>query len=335
MKSRMKSQISKHKEIVAWINEKVQSNDLKIGDRVPSFTQIRKLFSVSRDTAVKAYNELKSKDIITSIHGKGFFIKAAPQFKHKVFLLFDEFTPYKQILFNSIHKTFGKNSFIDIYFHHFNQKLFKNLVEEAAGHYSSYIIIPMIYKGVEKELEKLPGNKLYLLDIGLKQFGKTYPCVCQNFEKDIANALSSAITRISGYSSLKMIVEHPVDSTCADITGDIIRGFKVFCKKNKLNSAIIYSAKSLKPEKNTCYIVHYDTRLVELIEKANEMNLKIGKDIGLISFNDTPLKRVVNKGITTISTDFRKMGEEIANMVINQKREKIENPFNYIERKSL
>jgi len=65
------------------------------------------------------------------------------------------------------------------------------------------------------------------------------------------------------------------------------------------------------------------------------MNLKIGKDIGLISFNDTPLKRVVNKGITTISTDFRKMGEEIANMVINQKREKIENPFNYIERKSL
>jgi DNA-binding GntR family transcriptional regulator len=58
----MKSQISKHKEKVTGIDEKVQYNELKCGYPAPTFIQLRKHFSVSLDTAVNTSNELIPKD---------------------------------------------------------------------------------------------------------------------------------------------------------------------------------------------------------------------------------------------------------------------------------
>jgi DNA-binding LacI/PurR family transcriptional regulator len=40
-------------------------------------------------------------------------------------------------------------------------------------------------------------------------------------------------------------------------------------------------------------------------------------------------------GITTISTDFKEMGQQLANMVWNQQNVKIENPSRIIIRKSI
>ena len=42
-------------------------------------------------------------------------------------------------------------------------------------------------------------------------------------------------------------------------------------------------------------------------------NLVIGKQVGIISYNETPLKKIILNGITTISTDFEAMGIEAAN----------------------
>ena len=46
---------------------------------------------------------------------------------------------------------------------------------------------------------------------------------------------------------------------------------------------------------------------------------------GIISYKETPLKKVVENGITTISTDFRAMGKIIAQMILEGKKEQIEN----------
>jgi hypothetical protein len=75
--------------------------------------------------------------------------------------------------------------------------------------------------------------------------------------------------------------------------------------------------------------------LVHVIEKARQQNLKLGTDFGIISYNETPLKKVVSNGITTISTDFTAMGKLLAQMVLTGKKEQIENKNALIIRNSL
>jgi DNA-binding LacI/PurR family transcriptional regulator len=61
----------------------------------------------------------------------------------------------------------------------------------------------------------------------------------------------------------------------------------------------------------------------------------LGLDFGIISYNETPLKKVVENGITTISTDFNEMGKQLAEMILENKKVQIENKNNLIIRNSL
>ena len=60
----------------------------------------------------------------------------------------------------------------------------------------------------------------------------------------------------------------------------------------------------------TVYISLMEDDLVELVEKAISQEIKIGEQIGVISYNETPLKKIILDGITTISTDFKMMGSK-------------------------
>ncbi|WP_332913348.1 substrate-binding domain-containing protein [Algoriphagus boritolerans] len=63
---------------------------------------------------------------------------------------------------------------------------------------------------------------------------------------------------------------------------------------------------------------------------------KLGRDIGVISYNDTPLKEILADGITTISTDFHQMGKTIAEQILGtEDRIPIKNQFRMTLRKSL
>ena len=56
--------------------------------------------------------------------------------------------------------------------------------------------------------------------------------------------------------------------------------------------------------------------LVLLIEKIIETKVEVGKQVGVIAYNETPLKRIILNGISTISTDFLLMGEKAAQLIL-------------------
>ena len=60
--------------------------------------------------------------------------------------------------------------------------------------------------------------------------------------------------------------------------------------------------------------------LVYLVKETKSRFYKIGKDLGIISFNDSPLKEIVADGITTISTDFAAMGKVLARMILKSEK---------------
>src|SRR5690606_18335055 len=83
------------------------------------------------------------------------------------------------------------------------------------------------------------------------------------------------------------------------------------------------------------YIVIEEADLVEIIKKTSAKNLKLGSDVGLISYNSTPFKEILAGGISVLSTDFEMMGSTVAGMIFNKNKQKIKNPFSFVPRNSL
>jgi DNA-binding LacI/PurR family transcriptional regulator len=75
--------------------------------------------------------------------------------------------------------------------------------------------------------------------------------------------------------------------------------------------------------------------LVLLIEKILATKLKVGKNVGVISYNETPLKKIILNGITTISSDFEMMGKKTAQLILDRSVQHLEIPFYLTIRASL
>jgi DNA-binding LacI/PurR family transcriptional regulator len=116
---------------------------------------------------------------------------------------------------------------------------------------------------------------------------------------------------------------------------EIVRGFRNFCAHFHKNGRTIESASSETELKGRAYAVLEDSDLAELVKKAKQQGLILGKDVGVMAFNDTPLKEVLADGITVISTDHEQMGRSAAELILEGNTAQIKNPFGLIRRGSL
>ena len=323
------SGMPKYKQIVTSVENAIVNGLLKKGDKLPSLNAIKNEHSLSRDTVLAAFNELKNRGIIHSIVGKGYYVSTENiVVEQKIFLLFDELNSFKEDLYNSFLQNLGENIQVDIFFHHFNQDIFAKLINDNVGNYSSYIIMPANLVGTEKIIQNLPKDKVYILDQVHKGL-EEYPAIYQNFEKDIFNGLSLGLLSIKKYKKIVLLFSDEKQPK------GILKGFQLFCNQFNIVYEVVSSIKDRIPEIGELYLVLDDKNLIRIIKKIKENKLILAKNIGIISFNDTMLKEVVEDGITTISTDFNLMGERLAQMILNNEQVKIENPSSLILRKSI
>jgi DNA-binding LacI/PurR family transcriptional regulator len=83
----------------------------------------------------------------------------------------------------------------------------------------------------------------------------------------------------------------------------------------------------------TAYLVVEEHDLADLVKKVRQSNYTLGKEIGIVSFNETTLKELL--GITVITTDFETMGRTAAALLLDKKKIKVKNPFYMIRRETL
>lgn len=323
------SGIPKYKQIISSVEIAIAENRLKKGDRLPSVNKVCLEFSISRDTVLLAYEELKKRGIVFAILGKGYYIKSVEfSFEQRYFVLFDELNAFKEDLYSSFLEAIANRAQIDIFFHHFNLEMFRKLINESNGNYSKYIIMPTNLVGAASIIKTLPKNDVYILDQTNEELAD-YPSVHQNFVKDIFSALSEAKPLLDRYKKLVLLFpgfKEPLG---------MVEGFQKFVDEFSFENSVIPNFDHQIIEKGTVYIIPNDRHLVEVIEQAKQQQLQLGVDFGIISYNDTPLKKVVENGITTISTDFKSMGLLLAEMVVTNKKNRIENKSNLISRNSL
>ena len=206
--------------------------------------------------------------------------------------------------------------------------MFNKIINESNGNYTKYIIMPTNLDGAAAIIRTLPVEDVYILDQTNTEL-KSFPAVYQNHKKDIYNGLKEGKTKLIKYEKLNMIFPGFREPVGMKI------GFKKFCRDFGFNHTVYAEFKDRKIKKGEVYIIPDDRDLVNVIEKSKQQDLILGVDFGIISYNETTLKKVVENGITTISTDFVAMGKILAQMILNGKKEQIENKCTLIIRKSL
>ena len=142
---------------------------------------------------------------------------------------------------------------------------------------------------------------------------------------------------IEGYKKIvkykKLVLVYP-DKSVYPYPKRNVHGFRKFCIEKSLDFEVIdeiYDDMILK--NGDLFITIVEDDLVSLINQIRDNEFTIGKDIGVLSYNDTPLKDLL--GISVISTDFKIMGETAARMILNNKKGEVKNPFNFIDRESM
>ncbi len=329
------SSTPKYLQLANSIAKAVRDGRLNRNDTLPSINELNYNFEISRDTAEKAYKHLKSIGILGSVPGKGYYIKSVETMQRfKVFLLFNKLSTHKKLIYDAIVAGLDNQAAIDLYIYNNDFSLFKKLLDNAHEDYTHYVIISHFLDGGNENasdvINKIPKEKLILLDKMVKGIEGEYAAVYENFEQDIFKALEQALQPLSKYQTIKIVFpEHTYHST------EILKGFYSFCTQYAFNYKLVRDIQEEPLNSGEVYITLMENDVVVLIERLLQTDLKIGEDVGIISYNETPLKKIILNGLTTISTDFQKMGEIVAQMVINNRREHIENPFYLTLRASL
>jgi DNA-binding transcriptional regulator YhcF (GntR family) len=329
------SRVRKHKQIVNAVISATTIGSLKLNDKLPSVNELAIEYDISRDTVVRAYAFLKEHNVIDSVPGKGYYIKSVKNdLKAKVFLLFHKLSPSQKRNYDAFSNILSEFATIDLYIYQNDFAQFKkHILNSKSKEYTHYVMNTHFadedYDVVGFIKKEIQLEKLILLDKKIDQLG-TIAGVYQDFEKDIFLALVQLNSLSKKYNTIKLVFPK---NNC--LPNEIKIGFLNFCNTYGYESSIIENTDHEKMKKHTIYINLEEEDLVSLIKQIKSNDFVIGKDIGIISYNDTPLKEVLVDGITVISTDFDKLGEQAANMVLNNEREQISNPFNVIVRKSL
>jgi DNA-binding transcriptional regulator YhcF (GntR family) len=326
------SGVPKYRQLVDQVCRGIRDGALARGDRLPSINVLCRANGLSRDTVVKAYNRLKSMGVLTAAHGKGFSIATdrVPE-ALKVFLLFDALTPYKETLYEAMRAEAGGRLEFDMFFHHFRPDYVVRLLDNARGRYGHYVVMPFPDDRVRRALAAFDPSRLLLLDIDAGFPGLRCAAVLQNHDDQLVAALEEAAPRLRAYRSLTLVFREDKHHPAV-----IKQAFRRFCRSRGLSHRIVERLEDDAPRPGDAFFVIEDNDLAALVKTARRNGLRIGREVGILSYNDTPLKEIIEPGISVVSIDFTELGRKTVRQVLAPRNARIViEPTRFIARGSL
>lgn len=327
------SKIPKYQQLVDTIITKIELGIIKNENKIPSINETSDEYYLSRATVVKAYDLLRRKNIITAVKGKGFYVTSTGISPYKrILLLFNKLSDHKKAIYNSFVNNMPQDAIIDLQVHHSEASVLEKILLENLGKYDHYVIMPHLKEetdDIKAVINRIPKDKLILVNKDLEDIDGEYACVYEDFEMDIYHGLYSGISKIRKFHKLYLVFP-TTNYYCSGIK----KGFVRFCGAEDFQWEIIKTVKSeICP--GELYIVIEESDLVDIIKQACSKDLELGSDVGIISYNNSPFKEILAGGISVLSTDFEKMGSTIAEIILNNSNKKIKNDFSFLIRNSI
>ncbi len=303
------SDIPKYQQLVNSINNAISENILTKGEQLPSVNSICSKNKLSRDTVFKAYSILKDQKLIDSVPNKGYFVAGETR---KVLLVLDTFKAYKEVLYHSFIDNLDDNVIVDVQFHHYNIDNFKTIINNSIGKYFKYVVMTFDDKEIAPTLSVISNEKLLLIDWNIHSKSKSN-YVFQDFGKAFYEALQQGEELFRKYKEIVFIyppfTNHPKET---------LNYFKKFCTDFNFEHKIINKLSDFKLQKDIAYISVSDRILGMFLEQCREKDLEPGKDVGFLSYNETPMKKFIYKGISVVTTDFKELGIKAAEFVTKE-----------------
>jgi DNA-binding GntR family transcriptional regulator len=327
------SQRMKYLQLVDYIQQLIETDQLHINDRLPSLKQFEKQFHISKETVLKGLNHLLEKGIIESVYRKGYYVrKKSVEHTFRIFLLLDKMNLMRDKFYHTLFEAIKDKADIDVYFHHHNVKVFEKLITENLQSYTHFVIAAYLKEDVSAILNHIPPAKRILIDFDQPHLTGKYSSIYQDFKLDIYDALTQLKSQLAKYTQLVLIV--PTEAFHATL---VIEGFLQFCQQHQYPYVIQHEVSAANFQKGNVYITfsRYDTDDVALIKLARKKKYRLGQDIGLISYNDTDVKEILEGGITVVSSDFEAMAQQVAETIEQKKIIRQRNPTKVILRQSL
>lgn len=321
---------SKNDQLVQGVLNAIDDKILMRGNAIPSVNQMMKEFGFARETIVKAFRELKERGIIEAHARLGYFVaNEATGQKMKVALMMFAYDTFQELFFNSFRKTLGEDVQLDVFFHHSNIEVFETILAHIRGRYGMYVISPIPHPKTAGLLEQVPVNKFLMFDRYEPMKGD-FCHVTQEFEASSYRAFCELKDSIAQYDEF-IFCYIPLSY----IPAEIFRAFQQFLKDFNIKGSLLPGFEPGSVQKGKVYFTLDNNLLFEIIKDCKAKNLVVGKDVGLLSHNDEPVKEILADGITTFSTDFALMGQKAAQFVLTREKIKEVLPTVLIRRGSL
>lgn len=300
-------QLTKVKQLADLLEHEIVSGKYSEGSCLPSINGLSKDYCVSRDTVFKAFLELRERKLIDSIPGKGYYVTNRQE---RVFLLLDEYSLFKNTLYNSFVSRLGRHYKVDLWFHQYNEHIFNTILREAIGRYNYYVVMNFDNEKFSPIFNKITPSKLLLLDFG-KFDKKNYSYICQNFDNSFYAVLCEMKERLRRYRRIVFHLpkesKHPYSS---------VGSLQQFCAEIGMECEVDDSNALKSVDAGVAYMVIRQTDVVDIIKMSRAKKLECGRDFGLIAYNETPAYEVIDKGITSLSVDWVKMGDLAAQFIV-------------------
>ncbi len=327
------SEVPKYKQVVDLFISDIEAGIFKQGQRIPSINETSEELLLSRDTVEKAYVYLKKKGILLAVRGKGYYINQANVSKKiKICLIFNKLSNYKRSIYYSFVKTMGAKASVDVFIYNYDLDEFEAIVNKNLNSYDYFVILPHVRNenaNISQVIKKIPREKVLIVDRFLEEL-KDYPVVYQEYDKDIQSALLCGIDLLRKYSCLNLIFPQ-----AEYYPPYIVRGFQIFCQVHGFASKVIDRLEETEIRKGEAYIIVSDDDLYAFIRRIKQKNWTLGKDCGVVAYNENQVKEILCDGITTISTSHEEIGQLAARMILTKNFERIKSPFQFIRRNSL
>jgi DNA-binding transcriptional regulator YhcF (GntR family) len=323
----------KYQQLIDSVLAGIEQGTLAVGQQLPSINEVAGKQGVAKVTVAKAYEQLRQRGIVQARHGKGFYVATAdvrgPQ---NILLLFDTLNAYKETLYDALKAALPAHTTLTIYFHHYDRNLFESLIRSSTGRYTAYVVMPHFNEDVTDLIGLIPPDRLLLIDHILPALKGDFSAVYQDFEQMTYQALLNLSDRLPHYDSLTMI---RANDHFQHIPGTLLAGFQHFALEGVIRCKIVdnYHDELVRP--GAAFLIFAERDLIALLRQTDRLGLRVGEDVGLISYDDTPVKEILAGGITTISTDFAQMGRTAGQLLTSRQRMQIANPGGLIRRNSL
>lgn len=320
-----------YKRIVHEVERDILDGKYKIGDKIPSINAWRIRSGLSRSSVVLAMEELKNRGLLEAEQSVGYFVSSTRvEITHRILLVFNEINGFKKNLYETIIRTLGKGASVDIVYHNYNRATFDMLLEKNAGKYSVYVVMTGRFENIETQLKKL-GGKVVILDHCNNYLMENSPfsAVVQSFAQDTYDGLVFALPQLKKYSEIILVqseIKEPQER---------YDGIKAFCYDYGYECGFLKSMTDVPVKSGGVYITPDDAVIVDIMQSARRQGLRAGEDFGLISYNERRINEILCDGLTTLSTDFTRMGEIAVELIRSKECRVVRNPCKMILRNTL